>query len=71
MAHLSLLSRRFLKGKIKDKEIAVCQAYFSMYEKSYSYWERGFSDEVAIMLSGLSLLPDRRSADYAAMRDYL
>jgi hypothetical protein len=54
-----------------DDQITVKQAYLSMFEYLSRYYDRGLSDEIGIMLGGLSLLQDGGSADPAAWEDFL
>ena len=54
-----------------DDKVSVREAYLAMFEYLRRYYERGKSAEIGSMLGGLSLLRDGKSAEPAAMSDYL
>jgi hypothetical protein len=46
------------------------QAYLAMFSFLEEHWRRGGSDELAMLLSSMSLLADGNTADPAIARDW-
>ena len=47
------------------------QAYRAMFEFLEAYWERGKSEEIAMLLGAMALQPDGHTADPAQWSDWL
>ncbi len=54
-----------------DDLITVRQAFSAMHRFLDTYWERTRADEVAVLLGGLSLLPDGGPADPATWTEWM
>ncbi len=54
-------------------ELSIREAYLSMCHFLEAYWERGekTSDDIAILLGGMTLLADEVSSDPALLADWL
>lgn len=52
-------------------ELSTMQAYRAMFRFLEAYFERGGSDEIAMLLSGLAINEDGRPMDPAAWDDWL
>lgn len=52
------------------KTLTDAQAYAAMFHFLKNHWMRGKSDEIAILLSGMSMLPDGSTSDPAVLQDW-
>ena len=54
-----------------DKTLNQSQAFAAMYDFLEKYWERGASEELAMLLGSMSLQPDGKCADPALWNDWV
>ena len=55
---------------MSDIKLTKLEAYLAMYTYLEAYYDRGKSDEIASMLSSMSILEDGSSADPAIKEDW-
>jgi hypothetical protein len=54
-----------------SKSLTPEQGFKAMFEFLKSYWQRGQSDELAMLLGAMAIQPDGHPADPALWQDWL
>jgi hypothetical protein len=54
----------------KSRELTEAEAFQAMASFQEDYWERGKSEEIAILLGSLAMQPDGKPVDVALARDW-